>query len=209
MKSGIIYLLTNMVNGKQYAGQTIDINKRMSAHRSKRELVVERAIDKYSWDSFEVKILEDNIPESKLDEKEIKYIAKYNTYHNGYNCAPGGEGFSRGKNHPMWGKTGKDTPMWGKEHTKKAKQKMSESSKGKELSKEHKKQISNATKGENNPQSQLTKKDVKGIKWLLIGDNFTYKQVGQIYGVAKSTISMIAIDEIWQHVKLDRSIQHT
>lgn len=50
------------------------------------------AINKYGKENFYYEILETNVPESELDSKEIAYIAQYNSYYEGYNSTPGGDG---------------------------------------------------------------------------------------------------------------------
>lgn len=35
--------------------------------------------------------MEVNIPYEKLDEREVYYIEKFNSFHNGYNSTPGGD----------------------------------------------------------------------------------------------------------------------
>ena len=50
------------------------------------------AINKYGKENFYYEILEDQIPEEELDNKEIDYISKYNSYYEGYNSTPGGDG---------------------------------------------------------------------------------------------------------------------
>ena len=50
------------------------------------------AVQKYGAENFFVETIEDNIPIEELDQKEISYIAKYDSYNNGYNSTPGGDG---------------------------------------------------------------------------------------------------------------------
>jgi len=48
-------------------------------------------MNKYGTDNFYYEILEENIPYEKLDEKEVFYIEKFDSFHNGYNSTPGGD----------------------------------------------------------------------------------------------------------------------
>lgn len=72
------------------------------------------AIRKWGWDSFEVTVLEENITsQDKLNELEIYYIEKFDSYNNGYNSTLGGDGVTGCKHTGMYGKVFTD------EHRKK------------------------------------------------------------------------------------------
>jgi group I intron endonuclease len=49
------------------------------------------AIKKHGLDQFAIVVLEGSIPVSQLANAEAKYVAQYDTYHNGYNCTLGSE----------------------------------------------------------------------------------------------------------------------
>lgn len=89
-----LYLRTNLINGKQYVGQTSDIKRRerdwrkLNTNYSNKNLNDDRK--KYGLENFKIELLEicENI---ESDEKERMYIEKYNTiYPNGYNKYSGG-----------------------------------------------------------------------------------------------------------------------
>jgi len=86
-----IYLITNLINGKQYVGQSIGIAHRWIEHKnSKENYPISKAIRKYGKDNFKFEIIENCLPKD-LDEKEMYYIKKYNTIvPNGYNITYGG-----------------------------------------------------------------------------------------------------------------------
>ena len=90
---GYIYKITNKVNGKSYIGQTrytIEFRWRQHIHK-KDNTYFHNAIKKYGVDNFIVEKLEEcNIED--LNEREIYYIAKYNTFKDGYNLTIGGNG---------------------------------------------------------------------------------------------------------------------
>lgn len=93
---GIIYKITNKVNGKSYIGQTrYTIEFRWNQHKHKRDnTYFHNAIRKYGIENFNIEILEEcNIED--LNSREIFYIAKYDTFSNGYNLTIGGSGNRR------------------------------------------------------------------------------------------------------------------
>lgn len=92
-----IYKITKINNGKSYIGQSNDIKRRFDEHIQKDNLAIDKAITKYGAAAFKFEIIEECTLD-QLDEKEIYWIAYYNTYKGiGYNCNPGG-GNSRGEN---------------------------------------------------------------------------------------------------------------
>ena len=93
---GIIYKITNKVNGKSYIGQTrYTIEFRWKQHQHKKDnTYFHNAIKKYGIENFSIEILEEcNIED--LNSREIYYIAKYDTFNNGYNLTIGGDGNRR------------------------------------------------------------------------------------------------------------------
>ncbi len=50
------------------------------------------AMNKYGKENFMCEILEDNVPIDELNNKEIYYIEKYDSFINGYNSTKGGDG---------------------------------------------------------------------------------------------------------------------
>lgn len=89
-----IYMITNTLNGKKYIGQTkSSIKKRFYQHCEKRsKTVISLAIKKYGRDSFDLKILHENIEtQEELNQLEVNYIRKYKTIApEGYNVEKGG-----------------------------------------------------------------------------------------------------------------------
>ena len=89
---GYIYKITNKVNGKSYIGQTRNsVEFRWRQHKNnKNGYALHAAIRKYGAENFEVETLE-KCDISRLDEREIYYIDKYDTFNNGYNLSKGGD----------------------------------------------------------------------------------------------------------------------
>ena len=92
-----IYKITKKINGKSYIGQSNDIQRRFNEHKTKKDLIIDQAIQKYGISAFNFEILEECSLE-ELNSCEKYWIAFYNTYKGfGYNCNEGG-GDSRGEN---------------------------------------------------------------------------------------------------------------
>ena len=92
MNSGI-YSLTNQRNGKRYIGRTIHFQKRKTEHfcalrhGNHPNNHLQRAWDR--GDRFNFEIVEQCPPE-KCNEREIYWIAKFDTMRTGYNQCAGG-----------------------------------------------------------------------------------------------------------------------
>lgn len=91
-----IYKITNKLNNHSYIGLSTKVEERWKYHQSpynqQRESYksLYKAFEKYGIENFTFEILEEcSIQE--LGEKEKYYIAKYDTYKNGYNMTTGGE----------------------------------------------------------------------------------------------------------------------
>jgi hypothetical protein len=101
------------------------------------------ALKKYGWDNFLAEIIDTSAQtQSQLDDLEVFYVAKFNSFHNGYNCNPGGRGSGRGfkqSKETVDKRTGEKNHMFGKH-----------------LSEETKRLVSAARMGDKNPMFGLT-----------------------------------------------------
>lgn len=97
---GVIYKLTNNLNGKIYVGQTTDLKRRMKEYRFKSRHIEGRSkynimkqIHDVGFDNFSVDVLEE-CDDSELNDKEIYWISKLNSRNPdvGYNSKTGGKG---------------------------------------------------------------------------------------------------------------------
>jgi group I intron endonuclease len=130
-----LYLMTNMVNGKQYVGITKrKLAVRMRDHYSVafrgRLTLIAQALRKYGKEAFTTELLSEATSWEELAAMEQAAIATYGTLMPyGYNMTLGGDG----------------TVGW--KHTEEAKQKMSRANTGRVRSEEHKAAVSRAQKG--------------------------------------------------------------
>ncbi|RWZ87232.1 MAG: GIY-YIG nuclease family protein [Hydrotalea sp. AMD] len=89
----LIYKFTSP-SGKSYIGQTNNLPKRISSHRSKHSkcTIIHRAIQKYGWKNITVEILAENLASHQANLLETQYIQQYNTLvPDGYNLNTGGD----------------------------------------------------------------------------------------------------------------------
>lgn len=140
-----IYKIENIVNGKVYIGQSVNIYNRWQNHKTKLKLnkhyntYLQNAWNKYGENNFNFEIVE-ICDESALSDKEIYYIDYFDSFKNGYNLTTGGEGMGgykhtedfcnrmsirfAGENNPMFGRIGSENPLFGKQKTEDQIQKM-------------------------------------------------------------------------------------
>jgi len=90
---GVIYKITNTINGKFYIGQTImKLSARWSKHKQDARKgagwVMAAAIRKYGADAFTLEVLEEHESKEALNEAEIRCIADLKPQYNA--CAGGG-----------------------------------------------------------------------------------------------------------------------
>lgn len=93
-----IYKITNQVNGKVYIGQSNTDPEsglrwiwHINASNTKSKYPTHKAIRKYTKERFLFEIIDYAKNQEELNDKEIYWIAHYNTFlGEGYNCAPPG-----------------------------------------------------------------------------------------------------------------------
>lgn len=94
---GFIYKITNRVNNKVYIGQThFTIEHRYKQHIKNfniehRQQPLYKAFAKYGIENFSVEKVEE-VECEKLNEREMYWIAYYDSFKNGYNATLGGNG---------------------------------------------------------------------------------------------------------------------
>jgi len=154
-----IYCFENLVDGKKYIGQSINIERRYKEHfrfLEKEECGDENkyfwnALKKYGIQNFSFYILEE-CHQDLLNDLEVKYIKELNSHktENGYNVSWGGNSPMRGieksvetrmrmSNSKKGKLLGKDNPNYGNKMSEDSKKKISEANSGRVRSEEAKK----------------------------------------------------------------------
>ena len=135
MYTGIIYRFTCNLNNKTYVGQTIRSERRYRDHcNAEGDSYIHDAIRSHGLENFEYVVIEtvehEDPVEFKhiLNEREKHWISYYDSYHNGYNNTPGGDGSAFWK-HSGDHKRFASNSFKGKHHTAESKKKLSEKAK--------------------------------------------------------------------------------
>lgn len=141
-----IYCIQNKINGKRYIGQSINVERRFREHKTDcGNMHLKRAFEKYGIENFNFNVLV-SCEMEELDNREVFYIAKYNTTDRnfGYNCESGGN-----LNKKLSAETCQkiSNSRKGKKASIEARQKMSAVQKGRTASLETKQKISKIHKG--------------------------------------------------------------
>lgn len=125
---GRVYLITNIVNGKQYIGQTKKpIQQRWKGHlnyaRKGSLYALHNALRKYGTDNFTVVCVEEILgSHADLMAAEIRHIAQYGCrVPNGYNMTKGGDGIdlslpSARERHAVGVAKRSENPVWVRRH---------------------------------------------------------------------------------------------
>lgn len=91
-KLGIIYAYTNLESGRMYIGQTTHPYERWRNHRFGKQKPGWHTDYQAHPEKYEYSIIEMDVPEDQLDEREIYWIRFFDSYRNGYNLTEGGLG---------------------------------------------------------------------------------------------------------------------
>lgn len=125
-----VYIVTNLINAKQYVGITSDFERRWHEHQTDKGRVLYSAISKYGIENFHISYIANAFDfECACDIERMLIVERNTKAPNGYNLTDGGEG------------------VIGYAHTDETKTKVSEKLKGRKKSEETRLKMSSARKG--------------------------------------------------------------
>ena len=89
---GVIYVITCLLTGMKYVGQTTRSVKVRFKEHSKKNTPLGKAIQEFGEENFIIEVIEECETEKQLNEREIFWVAQLNCkVPNGYNQTDGGE----------------------------------------------------------------------------------------------------------------------
>lgn len=199
-----IYVITNILTGKQYVGQSVDPQRRFIGHISRGKnnydnSLIDKAINKYGIETFKLEILEWT---EDFNVAEKYWIKELNTISpNGYNILEGGQNppIMIGENHPR--NTITDNQLI-EIHKDLLENKLTQ----KQISNKYDVSANIITAINNgvthkiedvvypirkNSPYHLNKEDIQDIRWLLMHSFHTINEIAEYYGVGNSTIKHI------------------
>lgn len=168
---GIVYCITNQVNGMRYVGQTRQpLKRRLKDHfapSKSSKTFIGRAIKKYGKENFSVEVIA-VVEVDELNSLEQDYIDKLSTLSpEGYNLTTGGERFDHTEETKRKiSKAGKGRPSW---------------IKGRKMIEEHKNKISVANTGKKKTEQMIENmRDARPNKKKIVDQNGkVYKSIGE------------------------------
>ena len=88
---GVVYSVTNNLDGKQYVGQTTRTLEERCSEHTESDSLLGRAIQRDGAENFSCKVLVECETQTELDKQERLYIKKLDCKHpKGYNSTDGG-----------------------------------------------------------------------------------------------------------------------
>jgi group I intron endonuclease len=150
-----VYLIINLVNNKKYVGITrngylVRFHQHLQeSHTAYHNSILHKALAKYGDENFVVKLIETNVPDSQIKEKEKYYIKLYDTFYvnkKGYNMTEGGDGMS-GYSHTKQTKAKISSTLTGHKFPKSRNKKIQQAMIGREYKEEWKLALSASRKG--------------------------------------------------------------
>lgn len=221
-----IYVITNLLNGKKYVGQTIvSIGRRWSAHcngsdgKSRNWLsLIHRAIQKYGKASFSIEAVQECSNIEELNRAEKEWIAKVGSQvPHGYNILSGGDNhkwsdeararasYINKHRSPEWQKNMKEGM---KKRGQEWKDKLSKARVGKKATPEQLEGLKvgrrfgrDGLKGERNPRSKITVEIVKEIRSCYATGRYSQQKLADRFGITQNMVSKIVLRQFWKHIE--------
>jgi len=220
-KEYTVYMHTNKINGKKYIGitcQGVERRWRNNGSGYKNSIYFYNAIQKYGWENFNHKVLEEGLTKEYAESEEIRLIKEYKTTdrNNGYNIANGGKSngmHSEETKKKMSEKVkqrdidySKLSKMWeinrNRTYTEEHKQNISKANKGKKRTEEHIENIRKSHLGYKQTEEQkakISKSVIKALESKEMREKLSIigkKNVNAIANLKKMAQERIKIDEI-------------
>lgn len=219
----LIYKISNLINGKNYIGQTIhSLEQRFRKHKNTKigGMIISKAIKKYGVENFRIEQLEICESQDELNEAECKWIEFYQSQApNGYNIRGGGGARGKMAESSKAKMRGRKLSPETIENMKKAKQnmseetrlKMSKSGMGKKLSEKAKANLAfyrelnrrspkKFRRGEEHQNAALTNSDVLRMREMHKNQNISGYKLCRMFSVSHSTACKILRRESWTHI---------
>lgn len=188
-----IYCHINKINGKRYIGQTSkDVKKRWRNGKGyTTSPYFNKAINEYGWQNFDHAILEEDLSEEEVDDRERYWISYYHTWIkdpecNGYNLDSGG---NNNKHHSDETKEKMRQSALGRKMSDEAKAKMSEIRKKENLSEGTRKKMSESAKNRIWDEDVIKRRTESIIKTS--GHKVVCIETGEIYPTTASAARAI------------------
>jgi len=191
-----IYKIENIINGKVYIGQSINIYKRWSEHKRNLNNVnnkhpndyLQKSWDKYGRDNFTFEIIE-KCSVANIDEKEILYIQQYKSHIRtfGYNIELGG--------------------CYTKIMSEETKRKISIANKNPSKETRLKISIGNTGKRHGETRGTYSIDDIKLICRLL-QSGLSPSTINKEYGYSRITVSDIKNKKTWKYISYDYNFEN-
>ena len=190
---GVVYKITNTINGKSYVGQTKQKLSRRIAQHKVANSAIGNAIRKYGIENFIIEVIEECATLEQLNKREKFWIAFFNCKApNGYNRNDGGEGSpgrfcsDETRVKKSLSVTGKKNPFFGRHHTTSSKNKMSTSHIG------NKSWLGLHHTAEENFKISISKRGTtpyKNLRKEMDKRNFSYNSLAKLFSFCHQTVS--------------------
>ena len=191
-----VYLITNRVNGKRYVGVTCRgylerFKEHVNSAMSGSTTILHSAIRKYGVNNFDVMLLESDVSDDDVSQREKHYIQLYNTFYTsgiGYNMTEGGGGVA-GYKHTSSTKQKISASLSGHVFPKGRNKKIQAAMTGREYKPEWRKALSAARSGRfNGPDNPFYGKHHSASTKSLVSKANTKHEVLQLDPVTKEVL---------------------